>query len=115
MSKPGDKRPTPSRRDVANIAKPGSLIIVYDDLVALIITWSYRVMDGDTGWAGSPPRPQHLCELLLFDPKNRKHFTKTNGDRDRIHALSWLTIANWLFDRNNDLVSEVIDASDPER
>lgn len=115
MSKPGDRQPQPSRRDVAHIAKPGSLIIVYDDLIALVVTWTYRVREGNVGWAGNPPQPEHLCELLIFDPKNREHYIRTNGDRDRVHQVPWSTVCGWLFDRNNDLVSEVIDASDPER
>ena len=115
MSKPGDRRPQPSRRDVARIAAPGSLIIVYDDLVALVITWTYRVPNGGVGWAGNPARPEHLCELLLFDPKDRERLLRTNGDRDRVHTLHWTTVSGWLFDSDYDLVSEVISASDPER
>lgn len=115
MPKPSDKRPQPSRRDVAHIAKPGSLIIVYDDLIALVVTWSYKIREGNVGWAGDPPQPEHLCELLIFDPKNREHLIRSNGDRDRLHQVSWSTVCSWLFDHDNNLISEVIDASDPER
>lgn len=111
MSKPGDRRPQPSRRDVARIAAPGSLIIVYDDLVVLVIAWSYKSrLDS----FGTEREPAHYCEALLFDPRNRERRTSSD-ERDRVHTLHWTTVSGWLFDSDYDLVSEVISASDPER
>lgn len=113
MQKHDDRRPPPSRRDVMRVAEPGSLIVVYDDLVILVVAWSYRILPGAYAPYGSEPTPEHYCDALLFDPKDIARSSGKNNSR--VHPVHWTTISNWIFDQNNDIISEIIRASDPER
>lgn len=91
----------PSRRDVQRVAVPGSLIVIYENMCAVIISWLLI----DEGYAGSSV--QHRAIALVFDAK-KNGFVKPQ----QVH---WTTVRGWLFGAGSQLESEVIDAADPER
>ena len=92
----------PSRRDVQRVAVPGSLIVIYENMCAIIVSW--MILDED--YLGNAAHTHHAI-ALVFDAK-KNGFVKPQ----QVH---WTTVRGWLFGTGSQLESEVIDAADPER